>query len=79
MQHTRFIGLDVHKERISVAVAENGRAGGLEYLGDIANEPSAISNLCERLGRAGGRLSFCYEAEEAQTKKGHAARPADER
>jgi transposase len=62
MQHTRFIGLDVHKERISVAVAESGRAGTLEYMGEIANEPSAISRLCERLGRRGGPLSFCYEA-----------------
>jgi transposase len=62
MQHTRFIGLDVHKERISVAVAESGRSGTVEYLGEIANEPSAISKLCDRLGRPGKRLSFCYEA-----------------
>ena len=27
MEHTRFIGLDIHKERISVAVAESGRSG----------------------------------------------------
>ena len=26
MEHTRFIGLDIHKERISIAVAENGLA-----------------------------------------------------
>ena len=62
MQHTRFIGLDVHKERISVAVAESGRSGTVEYLGEIANEPGAISKLCDRLGRPGKRLSFCYEA-----------------
>jgi transposase len=62
MQHTRFVGLDVHKDRISVAVAESGRAGTLEYMGEIANEPSAISRLCERLGRRGRPLSFCYEA-----------------
>jgi transposase len=62
MQHTRFIGLDVHKERISVAVAESGRSGTVEYLGEIANEPSAISKVCDRLARPGKRLSFCYEA-----------------
>jgi hypothetical protein len=30
MEHTRFIGLDIHKERISVAVA--GRAASLQNL-----------------------------------------------
>jgi len=42
--------------------AESGRSGTVEYLGEIANEPSAISKLCDRLGRPGKRLSFCYEA-----------------
>jgi hypothetical protein len=41
--------LDIHKERISVAVAESGRSGAVEYLGEIANDPSAISKLCDRL------------------------------
>jgi transposase len=63
MQHTRFIGLDIHKERISIAVAESDRSGPVEYLGEIANEPGAIGKLCDRLGRAAGkRLAFCYEA-----------------
>jgi transposase len=62
MEHTRFIGLDVHKARISIAVAESGRSGAVEYLGDIANEPGAIGKLCDRLGRAGKLLAFCYEA-----------------
>ena len=62
MEHTRFVGLDVHKERISVAVAESGRSGAVEYLGEIANEPGAIGKLCDRLGRPGKPLAFCYEA-----------------
>jgi hypothetical protein len=41
MEHIRFVGLDIHKERISIAVAESGRSGALEYLGEIANEPSS--------------------------------------
>ena len=62
MEHTRFIGLDIHKERISVAVAESGRSGAVEYLGEIANDPGAISKLCDRLRRPGKPLAFCYEA-----------------
>src|SRR5665213_1674928 len=62
MEHTRFVGLDIHKERISIAVAESGRTGALEYLGEIANDAGAISKLCDRLRRPGKPLAFCYEA-----------------
>jgi len=62
VEHTRFIGLDIHKERISVAVAQSGRSGAVEYLGEIINEPGAISKLCDRVRRSGKPLAFCYEA-----------------
>ena len=62
MEHARFVGLDIHKERISVAEAESGRSGAVEYHGEIANDPAAISKLRDRLGRSGNPLAFCYEA-----------------
>ena len=62
MDHTRFVGLDIHKERISVAVAESGRSGAVEYLGEISNDAVAIDKLCERLARPGKPLAFSYEA-----------------
>ena len=34
MEHTRFVGSDIHKERISIAVAESGRSCVVEYLGE---------------------------------------------
>jgi len=36
MEHTRFVGLDIHKERISIAVAESGRSGALLRTGTYA-------------------------------------------
>ena len=68
MDHTRFVGLDIHKERISVAVAESEALWlAVEYLGEISNDAVAIDKLCERLARPGRsrwRLA---------TKLGHAA------
>ena len=61
MEHARFVGLDIHKERISVAEAESGRSGAVEYHGEIANDPAAIRKLRDRLGRSGNPLAFCYE------------------
>lgn len=59
-ERTRFIGLDVHKASISVAVA--GPYGEPEDHGAIANDAQAIRRLLQRLGDGGHRLSVAYEA-----------------
>jgi hypothetical protein len=56
---TRFVSLDIHKDWIRIAVAESGRSAAVEYLGEVANEPGAISKLCDRLGRPGKPLASC--------------------
>jgi transposase len=60
MKNIRFVGLDAHKVRISVA--EDGRPGSVEYLGEVDNGPSSIIKPCDRWSRRGARLVFCYEA-----------------
>jgi len=60
-EFNKYIGLDVHKEKISVAVAEQGR-GQPRYWGEIENRPEAVKRLLARLSVAGERLRLCYEA-----------------
>lgn len=61
--HNAYVGLDVHKETIAIAVAEPGRQEPV-YEGEIANTPKRverkIQQLSERYG--GGLLQFVYEA-----------------
>ena len=58
----RYVGLDVHKESIVVAVAEGGARGEIGEYGRIANTPSALDRLARKLGGEGVKLRFCYEA-----------------
>jgi transposase len=62
-RHAAYIGLDVHKETIAVAVAEPGREEPI-YRGEIANQPKRIEKLIAKLSEAyaGAVLQFCYEA-----------------
>ncbi|RUS47855.1 IS110 family transposase [Cohnella sp. AR92] len=57
---TKYVGLDVSKEKISVAIADAGREAP-RYYGTIAHTPAAIRKLIKELGPADS-LTFCYEA-----------------
>jgi transposase len=55
-----FIGMDVHKETIAVAIA--GEEGVPRYYGEIINTPEAIAKLVKKVARKKDRTAFCYEA-----------------
>jgi transposase len=57
-----YVGLDVHKEGIVVAVAEGGLCGEARDYGRIANTPAALDRLMGKFGGASVRLRVCYEA-----------------
>src|SRR5688572_21155525 len=56
---TRFVGLDVHANKIAVAVAE--QRGEVQFIGVIPNRGDAIQKLVKKLGGP-ERLQCCYEA-----------------
>ena len=62
-RHAAYVGLDVHKETIAVAVAEPGRGEPI-YRGEIANQPKKVEKLVAKLSESygGALLLFCYEA-----------------
>jgi transposase len=57
----RYIGLDVHRATIAVAIAEDDGRPPTSY-GNIANDPSAIRKLMTRLGGPNVQLRVAYEA-----------------
>lgn len=62
MQDSTFIGLDVHKATISVAVAQCERGGEVRHWGTIPTRPDHIRKLVEKLDVHGSHLCFCHEA-----------------
>lgn len=61
--HGAYVGLDVHKETIAIAVAEPGRQEPV-YEGEIANTPQRVERKIQQLNKryAGELLQFVYEA-----------------
>jgi len=56
----KFVGLDVHKETIAIAVADHG-ASAPRSLGIIRNDLDELRKALRRIG-APSRLRVCYEA-----------------
>ena len=84
-----YVGLDVHKDTIAVALAEAGLRGEVREHGKIPNTPAALKALTVKLAPARRELRFCYEAgpcgyviigtrPEAACRLGHSShRPTD--
>jgi transposase len=59
---TLFVGLDVHKDSISVAYAADGRPEPAQFLGPIGTRQCDLDKLIRRLHSKASRLVFAYEA-----------------
>lgn len=61
MQDSTFIGLDVHKATISVAIARGERGGEVRHWGTLPHRLDHV-RTGRKLAAGGGRLYFYYEA-----------------
>jgi transposase len=61
---TLYIGLDVHKDSITIAIAEPGSKGEIRIFGTITNDLHAVEKALSRIRKAhpGATLETAYEA-----------------
>ena len=61
-EYNTFIGMDVHKNSIQIAIAEQGRNGEVRNYGKINGTLDALDKVVRKLVSKNSHLHFVYEA-----------------
>jgi len=62
MKSIKYIGLDVHKKTIAIAIAGGDRDDEVRFYGTIDNKVGPLKKVMRKLIADGSKLSFAYEA-----------------
>lgn len=61
-QIVKYVGLDVHKDSITIAIAEEGRDGNVRLYGKIGNDLGQIDKVMRKIISHNSELRCVYEA-----------------
>ncbi|PXW67365.1 transposase [Loktanella sp. PT4BL] len=61
-QPTIYVGIDVSKDKLAVALAGGGLRDEVVSLGTFATAPARVDRLLKKLSARGASVSVCYEA-----------------
>ena len=61
-KHIAYVGLDVHKDTIAVAIAEDGNHREVRFLGTIPYQMASVRRLMRRLSKHYDTVEVAYEA-----------------
>ena len=56
MSNIKFIGMDVHKKTIAVAIADDGRNSQVRSYGTLANDLNALDKFCRKMVSTASQL-----------------------